>query len=122
MSKRATEHRFRRAIIDAWDECCAYCGCKPSSITLDHVIPKVKGGSTQRSNLVPACARCNGSKGHSDVWDWYQLQLFYCAARGQKIKDWLTSEKPPLVGEGCKADEGADQAAAGSALSGGFAA
>lgn len=112
VSKRVTKHRFRRAIIDVWDECCAYCGCRPDKITLDHVIPKVKGGATQWSNLIPACTSCNGSKGHSDAWDWYQLQLFYCAARERKIKDWLTNEKPPLAGEGCKVDGGADQAAA----------
>ena len=107
MSKRVTKHRFRRAIIDAWNECCAYCGCKPSNITLDHVTPKVRGGTTQWSNLVPACTSCNGSKGHSDVWEWYQLQFFHCAAREQKIKDWLTNEKPPLVGEGY-GDSGAE--------------
>lgn len=122
VSKRVTKHRFRRAIINTWDECCAYCGCKPNSITLDHVIPKVKGGTTQWSNLVPACTSCNGSKGHSDVWEWYQLQFFHCAAREQKVRDWLINEKPPPVGEGYGVNAGGDQAAGGSVPSGGFAA
>ena len=39
---------------------CHYCGAPAT--TVDHVIPKAKGGTDAMSNLVPACARCNSSK------------------------------------------------------------
>jgi hypothetical protein len=65
-----TRSSFRREIIDAWDGVCAYCGCQPKNITLDHMIAKARGGPTTRANQVAACARCNASKGDSDVWDW----------------------------------------------------
>lgn len=42
---------------------CQYCGQKRTPLTLDHVIPKNKGGSDSWENLVCACARCNNRKG-----------------------------------------------------------
>jgi hypothetical protein len=89
ISKRVTKASFRREIITAWDGACAYCGCQPEKVTLDHVIPKAKGGTTDRANLVPACAGCNVSKNHRDIWDWYQAQPFFCADREAKIRSWL---------------------------------
>lgn len=41
---------------------CQYCGSK-KQLTLDHVIPRSKGGKTSWTNLVTACNRCNVNKG-----------------------------------------------------------
>lgn len=41
---------------------CAYCGSK-SDLTIDHVIPKTKGGKTSFENCVTACRPCNLKKG-----------------------------------------------------------
>ena len=41
---------------------CQYCG-SPRNLTLDHIIPKSKGGASDWKNLVTACSRCNSSKG-----------------------------------------------------------
>lgn len=92
VSKRVTKNSFRREIINAWNGCCAYCGCEPEKITLDHVVPKAKGGTTDRANLVPACACCNVSKNHCDVWAWYHAQPFHTAAREERIRMWLAPE------------------------------
>lgn len=43
---------------------CVYCS-STKDLTLDHVIPKSKGGKTNWSNLVAACKRCNAEKGNS---------------------------------------------------------
>jgi 5-methylcytosine-specific restriction endonuclease McrA len=42
---------------------CQYCG-KTSMLTLDHVIPKSRGGRETWENMVTACLRCNVSKGN----------------------------------------------------------
>jgi 5-methylcytosine-specific restriction endonuclease McrA len=39
---------------------CRYCGGEAN--TVDHVLPKARGGTDDPSNLVAACARCNYSK------------------------------------------------------------
>ena len=43
---------------------CQYCGVKFNSIdlTLDHIIPKSRGGKSSWENLVAACAPCNRRK------------------------------------------------------------
>lgn len=46
---------------------CAYCGrdlkdADPSEVTLDHLLPRVAGGSNQATNLITACRSCNSSR------------------------------------------------------------
>lgn len=41
---------------------CQYCGAK-DHLTLDHVIPKSRGGKSNWDNLITACQRCNTQKG-----------------------------------------------------------
>jgi 5-methylcytosine-specific restriction endonuclease McrA len=41
---------------------CLYCGSK-DGLTLDHVIPKSKGGPNSWTNLATCCMKCNVSKG-----------------------------------------------------------
>lgn len=42
---------------------CQYCGCKRGDLTIDHVIPRSRGGGWTWENLVAACQKCNGRKG-----------------------------------------------------------
>ena len=43
---------------------CHYCGKKfqPSELTMDHILPVVRGGKSTRSNCVPCCKACNSDK------------------------------------------------------------
>ncbi len=55
-----------RRLIYARDQyTCQYCGGRfpPAQLTLDHVIPKSRGGTKTWENLVTACRRCNQRKG-----------------------------------------------------------
>lgn len=42
---------------------CQYCGKKMKTLTIDHVIPKSRGGTDSWDNLVAACVKCNNEKG-----------------------------------------------------------
>ena len=44
---------------------CQFCGqvCPAAELTLDHVVPRSRGGSTSWDNLVASCYRCNNIKG-----------------------------------------------------------
>ncbi len=44
---------------------CQYCGCRPreDDLTIDHVVPKSRGGQTAWENIVLACTACNARKG-----------------------------------------------------------
>jgi 5-methylcytosine-specific restriction endonuclease McrA len=52
----------RRAVFarDAWT--CQYCGSR-SNLTVDHVVPRSKGGISTWENIVASCAPCNRRKG-----------------------------------------------------------
>ena len=54
----------RRAVFarDSWT--CQYCGSR-SNLTVDHVIPRSKGGSSSWENIVASCAPCNRRKGNA---------------------------------------------------------
>lgn len=42
---------------------CQYCGKKAKGLTIDHIIPRHRGGEHSWSNLVTACPECNRKKG-----------------------------------------------------------
>ena len=61
---RAIQRKIsRRALFarDGWR--CVYCGTSSGRLTLDHVIPRSKGGESIWENVVTACAPCNLRKG-----------------------------------------------------------
>lgn len=46
------------------DETCQYCGKHSRDLTLDHIIPRSRGGQSTWENLVASCKACNGKKGN----------------------------------------------------------
>lgn len=53
----------RKNIIKRDGHRCQYCGQSRTAMTVDHVIPKNRGGEDTWENLVCACVRCNNKKG-----------------------------------------------------------
>jgi len=46
---------------------CQYCGKTGNNLTIDHIIPKSKGGQETWSNMVVCCSRCNNRKGDQSL-------------------------------------------------------
>jgi 5-methylcytosine-specific restriction endonuclease McrA len=91
-----------RAIKDLSGGLCVYCGAS-DPIELDHLVPKRLGGLPVVGNCLPACRRCNASKGPRDAYEWLTHQ--FGAEKGtQKYQDvlkftnkvWLQSSKESL--------------------------
>lgn len=57
----------RRNIFLRDNYMCQYCGCKPatSELTIDHIVPRSRGGRSTWENLVTSCRACNLRKGWS---------------------------------------------------------
>ena len=46
---------------------CAHCGGRFAAreLTMDHLVPVIRGGKSTRSNVVPSCKSCNSARKHS---------------------------------------------------------
>jgi 5-methylcytosine-specific restriction endonuclease McrA len=53
----------RKNILRRDEYKCSYCGRGDLPLTIDHVVPKSKGGIDSWDNLVCACTFCNNKKG-----------------------------------------------------------
>ena len=62
---RGSVHLTRRAVLARDDHQCQYCGRKlpVAQLSLDHVLPRSRGGQTTWENIVCACLKCNVAKG-----------------------------------------------------------
>lgn len=54
----------RRNILHRDGHSCQYCGYAGDDLTLDHVVPRSRGGDDSWENIVTACVRCNVKKGN----------------------------------------------------------
>jgi 5-methylcytosine-specific restriction endonuclease McrA len=54
----------RKAVLARDAYTCQYCGREASGLTVDHVIPRSRGGESVWENIVASCAPCNRRKGN----------------------------------------------------------
>ena len=58
---------------------CYYCGRRfeQKELTMDHIVPLIRGGKSTKGNLVPACKDCNNKKRYllPIEWDEYLSSL-----------------------------------------------
>jgi 5-methylcytosine-specific restriction endonuclease McrA len=62
----ATVKFSRKNIFLRDDYTCQYCGKRHDAkgLTCDHIIPRSRGGTTEWTNIVTSCIRCNRKKGN----------------------------------------------------------
>lgn len=64
--RRVTLPVTRRGVLTRDQYVCQYCGATPlrKYLTIDHILPRSRGGKTTWENTVTACQKCNGRKGN----------------------------------------------------------
>ena len=76
----------RRAVLVRDGRRCQFAHCSRTATTVDHVVPKSRGGQHDWTNVVGACAQCNARKGsrllHELGW---QLRRKPVAPRGSVV-------------------------------------
>jgi 5-methylcytosine-specific restriction endonuclease McrA len=60
---RPFPHLSKKEIFRRDDYTCQYCGRHTMHLTVDHVLPRHRGGAHVWENLVAACPPCNRNKG-----------------------------------------------------------
>ena len=93
LSSSEAKKLWRRKIKERWDYECAYCG-STKNLTIDHVVPRSKGGTDFTKNVVCCCHDCNQSKSHTPWEDWYFSQEFFSMKRHNKINEWMEPAPP----------------------------
>jgi hypothetical protein len=63
LSRIVSQKPSRSMIYKRDNNTCMYCG-STRKLTIDHVVPKSKGGGESFNNLVVACSSCNTKKGN----------------------------------------------------------
>lgn len=56
-------YEVREYLLEKWGRKCAYCGVEHVPLCVEHIIPKIRGGSNRVSNLTISCQPCNKKKG-----------------------------------------------------------
>lgn len=46
---------------------CRYCGKTGGSLTIDHIVPRSRGGGDRWENMAVCCSRCNNRKGNKTL-------------------------------------------------------
>jgi 5-methylcytosine-specific restriction endonuclease McrA len=80
---RITKKEMQARYVE-FDNRCAFCG-SADRLTIEHVVPRSKGGPHALGNILPACDRCNKNKTNHEVESWYRRQPFFSEARWRKI-------------------------------------
>src|SRR5690606_4069952 len=56
-------YEVREYLLEKWQRKCTYCEVSGVPLQVEHIFPKVHGGSDRVSNLCLACEPCNRKKG-----------------------------------------------------------
>lgn len=69
---------YRAIIMDRDGNKCLCCG-STEKLTIDHIVPKSKGGGNELSNYQTLCGKCNNKKGTSRT-DYRNEKAFICCS------------------------------------------
>jgi hypothetical protein len=81
---------------------CHYCGghFPVRELTMDHVVPLVRGGKTTKQNVVPCCKECNSKKRYLLPIEWEEYM--------QGLHGEGRAGAEPEVGEASSREEGGE--------------
>ena len=82
--------QWRKSLHKCTKQSCIYCGNPSESI--DHILPRSKGGLSVTKNCVPACLACNGDKSNNEAFYWYRGQKFYDPRRAMALRAWMEGD------------------------------
>jgi 5-methylcytosine-specific restriction endonuclease McrA len=83
-------YEVREYLLEKFNRKCAYCDATDTRLEIDHVHPRLRGGSNRVSNLALACHSCNQAKGNQDVKD-------FLSGKPDVLKRVLAKIKKPLA-------------------------
>lgn len=92
LTPKHARRKFRQHIFESWEWKCAYCEAQltPDTATIDHIVPKHKGGHNVKNNMACCCSPCNRSKASTPLDVWYNKDnRNFSDDRLVKLKQWM---------------------------------
>ena len=80
----------RKEVLQRDDHTCPYCGKRGNDLTLDHIMPRHRGGQHTWENVVAACRPCNHKKGGRTLAE-SKMQLLHQPKRPPATPTYLYS-------------------------------
>jgi 5-methylcytosine-specific restriction endonuclease McrA len=66
MSEDHVPEERKRVVTERAHGCCEYCQCQslfsPDPFSVEHIVPRSRGGTSDLSNLALSCQGCNNRK------------------------------------------------------------
>ena len=96
LTPKLARRKFRQYIFEAWEWKCAYCDkqLNEGTATIDHILPKHKGGQNIKNNMLCSCGNCNKSKSSNLLQTWMTPDHpHYSEERLARISKWM-EQKP----------------------------
>jgi 5-methylcytosine-specific restriction endonuclease McrA len=120
-SRKEIAKSVREAVKQKFNGRCAYCGCKPKRLQVDHIVPYCfphvldndllrkryvpeflyhlrSGDINSKDNLFPACQSCNGFKGGYHLEE-FRMSLAAQPERAEKNINYRMAKRFGLVEE-----------------------
>ncbi|MDF5722790.1 MAG: RNA-guided endonuclease IscB, partial [Rhizonema sp. PD37] len=83
-------YEIREYLLEKFGRKCVYCDQQDVPLQIEHIHPKVRGGSDRASNLTLSCEKCNIEKGVKDIKDFLKKDT-------QRLNSILAQAKKPLA-------------------------
>ncbi|GBE55506.1 CRISPR-associated endonuclease Cas9 [archaeon BMS3Bbin15] len=90
-------YEVREYLLEKWKHKCAYCGKKNIPLEIEHIIPKIRGGTDRVSNLTIACHKCNQKKGNKTAAEFGHPEIQNKAKRALKSTAFMNIVRWRLV-------------------------
>ena len=101
-----TGYHVREYLLAKWRRTCAYCGRTGVPLEVEHIIPRIRGGTNRVSNLTLACTTCNRLKGKRTAGEFGHPEVQARALKPLKdavhvsiIKQWVIQTLSKLLGQ-----------------------
>jgi hypothetical protein len=75
---------------------CAFCGAKHAP-RKDHLVPVIECGDFVRRNVVPACQKCDDSKGRNGYHEWMLNSNSRCSLKARGFTDKQIEKRSRLI-------------------------
>lgn len=88
----------REYLLEKWGRRCAYCGAGGLPLEIEHIVPRIRGGSDRVSNLALACRSCNDEKSARTAEEFGHPEVQTRARRSMRDASAVSSTRKELLG------------------------